>query len=73
MTGRRSFLQAMTGLMLVPFLAAAARKEAAKHIISDMDLIHLRINKRGNWLIPRLKTANGLSGLGDASQSTSDA
>lgn len=58
--------------MLAPSLAAAASKEAAKHTISDMDLVHVRINKRGNWVIPRLKTANGLSGLGDASQSTSD-
>jgi galactonate dehydratase len=72
MMERRWFLQAMTGLMLVPSLAAAASKEAAKHIISDMDLIHVRINKRGNWVIPRLRCANGLSGLGDASQSTSD-
>jgi galactonate dehydratase len=72
MTGRRSFLQAMAGLMLVPSLAAAASKEAAKHIISGMDLVHVRVNKRGNWVIPRLRCANGLSGLGDASQSTSD-
>lgn len=72
MTGRRSFLQTMAGLMLVPSLAVAANKDAVKHIISDMDLVHVRVNKRGNWVIPRLKTASGLSGLGDASQSTSD-
>jgi len=58
--------------MLAPSVAAAATKQAPKFIVSDMDLVHVRINKRGNWLLPRLKTANGLSGLGDASQSTSD-
>ena len=74
MTQRRSVLQAMTAtpLMLAPSVAAAARKEAPKFIISDMELVHIRINKRGNWTIPRLKTSSGLSGLGDASQSTND-
>lgn len=57
---------------MAPSIAAAASKETARHIISGMDLVHVRVNKRGNWVIPRLKTANGLSGLGDASQSTSD-
>ena len=61
-----------TPLMLAPSVAAAARKEAPKFIISDMELVHVRINKRGNWTIPRLKTSSGLSGLGDASQSTND-
>ena len=74
MTQRRSVLQAMTALpvMLAPPLAAAAKKEAPKFIISGMDMTHVRVNKRGNWLIPKLITANGLGGLGDASQSTSD-
>jgi len=74
MTDRRSILQAMSAapFLLAPSLAAAAAKAAGKHLISDMDLVHVRVNKRGNWVIPRLKTGNGLSGLGDASQSTSD-
>jgi galactonate dehydratase len=74
MTQRRSVLQAMTAtpLMLAPSVAAAARKEAPKFTISEMELVHVRINKRGNWTIPRLKTSSGLGGLGDASQSTND-
>ena len=59
-------------LLLAPSLAGAASKLAPKFIISDLELVHVRVNKRGNWLIPRLKTANGLTGLGDASQSTGD-
>lgn len=59
-------------LMLAPSLASAAGKAAAKFQISGLELVHVRVNKRGNWLLPRLTTANGLSGLGDASQSTSD-
>jgi len=75
MIGRRSLLQTMTAapLMLAPSLAAAAAKEAPRYVIADLELVHVRINKRGNWIIPRLKTSNGLSGLGDASQSTDDA
>lgn len=74
MTGRRSVLQALAAapLLAAPSLAAAASKQAAKFTISDMELVHVRVNKRGNWVIPRLKTTNGLTGLGDASQSTSD-
>ncbi len=74
MAHRRSFLQAMTAapLMLSPSIAAAATKEAAKLTISEIEMVHVRVNKRGNWLIARLKTSNGLSGLGDASQSTDD-
>ena len=62
----------MAPLMMAPSFAIAARKEAPKFIISDLELVHVHINKRGNWVIPRLKTSNGLSGLGDASQSTND-
>ena len=59
-------------MMLSPSIAAAAEREAPKFTISGMDLVHVRVNRRGNWVIPRLKTVNGLSGLGDASQSTDD-
>jgi galactonate dehydratase len=74
MVQRRSILQVMTvaPLMLAPSIAAAAKKETPKLTISDMELVHIRVNRRGNWLIPRLKTSSGLSGLGDASQSTDD-
>jgi galactonate dehydratase len=59
-------------LLLSPGLANAAKKEAPKFIIADMEVVHVRVNKRGNWTLPRLKTSNGLTGLGDASQSTDD-
>lgn len=73
MARRRSVLQAIvTPFLLPPTIAAAAEKEAARSVISDMELVHVRVNRRGNWTIPRLKTSNGLGGLGDASQSTSD-
>lgn len=36
-------------------------------------MFRVHINKRGDWIIPRLKTESGLTGLGDASQSGNDA
>ena len=62
----------MAPLLMAPGFAAAAGKAAPKFTVSDLELIHVHVNKRGNWTVPRLKTANGLSGLGDASQSTND-
>lgn len=74
MAQRRSILQAiaMGPLALSPSFAAAAKAEVPKATIFDIDLVQVRVNKRGNWTIPRLKTSNGLTGLGDASQSTND-
>jgi galactonate dehydratase len=75
MTQRRSILKGMAAapFALAPSFAAAAQKEKSRLVISDLELIHVHVNKRGNWVLPRLKTENGLSGLGDASQSTNEA
>jgi len=75
MTQRRSILKAMTAapFVLAPSFAVAAEKQKARLTISDMEVLRVHINKRGNWVLPRLKTANGLTGLGDASQSTNEA
>ena len=74
MTQRRSILKAMTAapFALAPSFAIAAEKQKARLIISDMEVLRVHINKRGNWVLPRLKTANGLTGVGDASQSTNE-
>jgi galactonate dehydratase len=74
MTQRRTILKGMAAapFVLTPSFAVAAQKEKSKLLISDLELVHVHINKRGNWTLPRLKTANGLTGLGDSSQSTND-
>lgn len=71
---RRSALQ---GLGLAPLALAAAvghaeARAAAQLTIGDLEVFRLRVNKRGNWTIIRLKTTNGLTGLGDATQSSRD-
>ncbi len=78
MTQRRSVLQglALSPLVMAPALSRAVAKDAGKLTISDMDVVHVLVSKRangnGNWTLPRLKTATGLTGLGDASQSLND-
>ena len=75
MIQRRSALKGMMAapFMLAPDLVRAAEKDRARLAISDIELTHVRVNRRGNWLLPRLKTASGLTGLGDASHSPNDA
>jgi len=63
---------------LLPGLAAAlvsARMWAAaqKATIEKIELFRVRVNRRGDWLITRLTTSNGLTGLGDASHGHDEA
>src|ERR1700722_12079788 len=69
---RRSILQS---LALAPFASMAdqfppARLPSLK--VEDAEVFRVRVNRRGNWTIVRLKTSGGISGLGDASQSVKD-
>ncbi len=67
---RRALLQSLP-LALTPFpaLAAAVRKPP---VISGLEVFRVHVNKRGDWVLPRLK-AGGLTGLGDASHGGRDA
>jgi len=68
---RRSVLQ---GLGALPLLSSrAARAENARLSIGRLEVFRIHVNRRGNWIIPRLSTTSGLTGLGDASQSLNDA
>jgi len=46
---------------------AASPSQLGKSVIDRIELFELKVNHRGNWLIVRLRTADGLTGLGDAS------
>jgi galactonate dehydratase len=66
---RRCFLQSW------PFLPAAvfARDTASPKVtITGLDTFRIKVNRRGDWVIARLHTSAGVSGIGDASQSGDD-
>jgi galactonate dehydratase len=74
MMNRRSVVQ---GLAFSP-LALAAEKFASsqtnlpKLTVEGLEVLQVKVNRRGNWTIVRLNTSGGISGLGDASQSGKD-
>lgn len=69
---RRSILQS---LALAPFASVAEQFPPTRLpslTVEDVEVFRVKVNRRGNWTIVRLKTSGGISGLGDASQSGKD-
>jgi galactonate dehydratase len=66
---RRSLLQA---LAMSPLAFAGSQQSLPKLTIDGLEVFRVKVNRRGNWTIARLKTSEGLTGLGDASQSGKD-
>lgn len=67
---RRTLLSIMTAapLSALPSMAGAWGKRPSVDLI---EIVRLRVNKRGNWIIARLN-AGDLTGLGDASHGGHD-
>lgn len=61
---RRRLLQT---LALTPVAAASSATEAAKIVVTDLEVFQVKVNHRGNWVLPRLRTNAGITGIGDAS------
>jgi galactonate dehydratase len=66
---RRTLLQA---LAMSPLAFASSQQSLPKLTIDGLEVFRVKVNRRGNWTIARLKTSEGLTGLGDASQSGKD-
>jgi galactonate dehydratase len=66
---RRHFLTAITAG--APTLGASpqADRRLAAITVRGIEIFRVRVNRLGNWVIARLQTSAGLSGLGDASHS----
>ncbi len=73
MMNRREVLQAISA---APLLRAAmpeqGQREIVKTSINDLEVFRVQVNKRGDWVLLRLRASNGLTGLGDASHSHAD-
>jgi len=67
---RRKWLETMlAGLAAAGF---AYGKEAAAIRVAGLEVLRVRVNRRGNWVLFRMTTDAGLTGIGDASHSYKD-
>jgi galactonate dehydratase len=57
-----------SSLASVPLAVFAAETRAPKATITGLETFRVKVNKRGDWLIARLQTSAGVTGIGDASQ-----
>jgi galactonate dehydratase len=63
---RRIFLK--TASIAPAGLFAADRKQKPERL----EIFTVKVNRRGNWIIPRITTSGGITGLGDASHGGDD-
>lgn len=66
---RRSLMQLMgfAPLAALSGVVPAASITKKAPVVDDLEVFRLPVNRRGNWIILRLKSGDGLIGLGDAS------
>ncbi len=67
---RRQFLQCLAA---GPLAAAAQRdRPVARITVTDLEIFRVQVNPRGNWILTRIRTSAGVSGIGDASHGGPD-
>ena len=67
---RRGLLQS---LALAPTaLAAPPNRELAEITVTGLEVFTVKVNARGNWMLTRVSTSAGITGIGDASHGSSD-
>lgn len=72
---RRTLLQGLGMAPLATLVAGsahAAGSASAQTTLAGVEIFPVRVNKRGNWIIIRLRTRSGLTGIGDASHGGDD-
>lgn len=67
---RRRLLQS---LAVIPSISPSLAADLHRTAIESLEVFTVRVNRRGNWLLVRIRTNNGLTGIGDASHGGSDA
>jgi galactonate dehydratase len=68
MIRRRGFL----GSLAAPFAWPAAAAETRRIHATGLEIFRVHVNARGNWLLARLSTSAGISGIGEASHGGRD-
>jgi galactonate dehydratase len=64
---RRRLLRSTAALFLAPVLAQGQTRAARTLRLADVELLPIRATSRTVWLVVRLSTDSGLTGLGEAS------
>jgi len=54
-------------------VSASAQRDAAKIVAGALEIFAVHVNARGNWILVRLATNEGLTGIGEASHGATDA
>jgi galactonate dehydratase len=57
---------------LLPALTQASQADRSNDRIAKLEIFRVRVNRRGGWLLARITTDRGVSGLGDASHGGRD-
>lgn len=47
-------------------------RSAEKITVTGLEIFRVHVNRRGNWVIPRIQTSAGVTGIGDASHAGRD-
>lgn len=55
------------------FLPLLALPRLARSAIAQLETFTVKVNHRGNWILVRITTSDGVSGIGDASHGQNDA
>ncbi len=71
MTRRECLFALPAGLAAA--VSARAQRDAAKISVTGLEIFTVHVNARGNWILVRLQTNAGLTGIGEASQGSKDA
>ncbi|HYW47468.1 MAG TPA: mandelate racemase/muconate lactonizing enzyme family protein [Bryobacteraceae bacterium] len=65
------------GVSALPFgiaaISASPQRDTAKTLIGGHEIFAVHVNTRGDWILVRLTTNSGITGIGEASQGASDA
>ena len=67
---RRQFVHS---LGVAPAARFAPDRQLSRITVTGLEIFSLKVNQRGNWILARVSTSAGLTGIGDASHGGPDA
>src|SRR3989442_14268076 len=68
---RRRVLQSLA-LAPAAAIAAPSDHDVSRITVTGLEVFNVKVNVRGNWMLTRLSTSAGITGIGDASHGGAD-